>query len=61
METRVSMLQSGNYAYGDIVDYLDILFYFINYEGGWNVYGWVKRGLIDDVSLLGNDIKEPGY
>ena len=60
METRVSMLQSGNYAYGDIVDSLDILFYLNNYEGGWNVYGWVKRGLIDDVSPLGNDIKEPG-
>ena len=32
----------------------------VNSEVGWTVYVWVKRGFINDVSLLGNDIKEPG-
>ena len=32
----------------------------VNSEGGWTVYGWGKRGLINHVSLLGNDIKDPG-
>ena len=32
----------------------------VNSDGGWTVYGWGKIFLINDVSLLGNDIKEPG-
>ena len=32
-----------------------------NSEGGWTIYGWGKRGLINYVSLLGNDIKETGH
>ena len=32
----------------------------MNSKGGWTVYGWGKRGLINDVSILGNYIKEPG-
>ena len=39
-------------AFGKFVD-------LVNSEGGWTIYGWVKRGLINDVSLLGNDIKDP--
>ena len=29
----------------------------VNSKGGWIVYGWGKRGLINDVSLLSNYIK----
>ena len=54
-----SRLQPGNDAYNDIFDAFDKFFDCVNYEGGWNVYGWGKIGLINDVSLLGNDIKEP--
>ena len=32
----------------------------VNSEGGWTVYGWGKRSMINDVSILGNYIKEPG-
>ena len=32
----------------------------VNSKGGWTVYGWAKRGLIKDVSILGNDIKDIG-
>ena len=53
MDIRESRLQSGNDAYNDIVD-------LVNSKGGWTVYVWGKRCLINDVSLLGNYIKEPG-
>ena len=32
----------------------------VHSEGGWTVYGWGKRGLINDAILLGYDIKDPG-
>ena len=51
MEICASRLQSVNYAYDNIVD-------IVNSEGGWTVYGWVKIGLINDVSQLVNPIKE---
>ena len=60
MDIRASRLQSGNDAYENIVDAFDKIVDLVNSEGGWTVYGWGKRGLINDVSLLGNDIKEPG-
>ena len=59
MDIRASMLQSGNYAYNDIVDAFDNFFDLFNSKGGWNVYGWGKRFFKNDVSLLVNDIKEP--
>ena len=59
MDIRASRLQSGNDAYNNIVDAFDKIVHLFNSEGGWTVYGWVKGGLINDVSLLGNDIKEP--
>ena len=55
-----SRLQSGNDAYNDILDALDNIVDLVNSEVGWTVYEWGKRGLINDVSLLANDIKEPG-
>ena len=60
VDIRASRLQSGNYAYDDIVNTFDKIDDLVNSEGGWTVYGLDKRGLINDVSLLGNDIKEPG-
>ena len=60
VDIRSSRLQSGNYDYYDIVDDFDEIVDLVNSEGGWTVYGWGKRGLINDVSLLGNNIKEPG-
>ena len=59
VDIRVSRLQSGNDAYAVIVDSFDEIFDLVNSEGGWNVYGWGKIGLINDVSLLGFDIKDP--
>ena len=53
-------MQSGNDAYNDIVDAFDEIVDLVNSEGEWTVYEWGKRGLINDFSLLGNDIKEPG-
>ena len=60
MDIRASRLQSGNDAYDNIVDNFDKIVDLVNSEGGWTVYRWGKRGLIIDVSLLGNDIKESG-
>ena len=50
----------ANYAYDDIVVAFDENNYLVNSEGGWTVYGWGKIGLVNDISLLDNDIKEPG-
>ena len=60
MEINASRLQSGNDAYDNIVDSLDKIDDLVNSEGGWTVYGWDKIVLINAVSLLGNDTKEPG-
>ena len=61
MDILVSRLQSVNDVYDGIVDSLDEIVDFVNSEGGWNFYGWGERYLINYVSLLGNDIKEPDY
>ena len=58
MDIHASMLQSGNDDYDDIVDDFDKIVDLVNSEVGWTVYGWGKRGLINDVNILGNDIKE---
>ena len=60
VDIRASRLQSGNDAYDDIVDAFDEIVDLVNSKGGWTVYGWVKRCLINDVSLLVNDSNEPG-
>ena len=60
MDFRASRLQSGNYAYDDIVDSFDGIVDLVNSKGGWTVYGWGQKVFINDVSLLYNDIKEPG-
>ena len=60
VDIRVSRLQSGNYAYNNIVDSLEQIVDLCSSGGGWIAYGWVNTGLINDVSLLGNDIKETG-
>ena len=60
VDFHASRLQSGNNYYDDIVDAFDNFFDLVHSEGAQNVYGWGKRGLINDVILLGNDIKEPG-
>ena len=60
MDIRASRFQPVNDDYDDIVDAFEDFFDLDHSDGGWTVYGWVKRGFINDVSLLGNDIKEPG-
>ena len=60
MDIHASRLQSGNDYYDGYVDYLEEIVDLVNSDGGWTVYGWRKRCLANDVSLLGNDIKEPG-
>ena len=60
MDIRASRFQSGNDAYGNIVDSLEEIVDLVNSKGAWTVYEWGKIGLINDVSILGNDIKEPG-
>ena len=60
VEIRASRFQSGNDVYDNIVNGFDKTVYLVNSKGEWIVYGWGKRGLIYDVSLLGNDIKDTG-
>ena len=60
VDIRASSLQPGNDAYNNIVDAFDKIVDLVNSEDGWTVYGWEKRGFVNDVSLLGNDTKEPG-
>ena len=57
---RASRLQPSNDNYDDVVDAFEKNVDLDNSQGGWTIYGWGKIGLINDVSLLGNDIKEPG-
>ena len=52
-----SRLQSGNNAYDDIIGAFEEMVDLVQSEGGWTLYMWGGRGLINDVSLLGNDIK----
>ena len=52
--------QLGNDSYDNIADSLEEIVDLDNSKGVWTVYGQIKRGFINDVSLLGNDIKEPG-
>ena len=60
VDIRVSRLQSCNDEYDGIVDSLEEIVDLVNSEGGWNIYEWGKRCLINDFILLGNNIKEPG-
>ena len=60
VDIRASRLQSGNDAYKDNADSLEQIVDLVHSEGVWIVYGWVKRALINDGSLLGNDTKETG-
>ena len=60
VDIRASRLQSDNDSHDKIVDAFDEIVDLVKYEGGRTVYGWGKRGLINDVSLLVNDIKKPG-
>ena len=60
VEIGASRLRLVNDAYGDIVDNFDEIVDLVHSKSGWIVYGWYKRGLINDVSILGNYIKEPG-
>ena len=55
-----SRFQPGNDAYDDIVDAFYEIVDLVHSKGGWTVYWWYKRDFIDDFSLFGNDIKEPG-
>ena len=50
-------MQSGNDDYDDIVDAFDKKIDLVNSEGGCTVYGWGKRGSVNDIILLGNNIK----
>ena len=59
VDIRASTLQSDNDAYDNIFGAFYKIVDLVHSEGGWTVYGWGKIGLIRDVSLLGNDTKEP--
>ena len=52
-----SRLKSGNNAYDNIVDAFDGIVDLVNSEDVWTFYGWGKRDFINNISLLGNDIK----
>ena len=60
VDILASTLQSGNDASDDIIDAFDEIVDLVNSKGEWTVYGRGKRCFINDVSLLGNDVKEPG-
>ena len=60
LDIHASRLQSGNAVYDDIFDSLEEIIELVNTEGVWTVYGWGRRGLKNDVSILGNYIKVPG-
>ena len=60
VDIRALRLQSGNDAYDDDDDYFGEIINLVHSEGGWTVYGWGKRGLTNYISVLGNDIKDPG-
>ena len=60
VDIHASRLQSGNNAYDDIIDSLEEIIDLVNSEVVWTVYGWAKRGLINDISILGNYIKDNG-
>ena len=60
VEICASRLRLVNDSYRDIVDTFEEFFDLVHSKGGQTVYGWCKRGVTNDVSILGNDIKDPG-
>ena len=60
VDIRAPWLKSGNDSYDNIVDYLEQIVDLVHSEVGLTVYRWGERGLINGVSLLGNDSKELG-
>ena len=55
IDIRASQLHHGNEYYENIVDAVEEIVEMINQDGGWTVYGWGKKGFINDQSLVGND------
>ena len=54
---RVSQLQSGYESFAELHDALDLAIDDINQNGGWTVFGWMKLGLSNDATLVGNNDK----
>ena len=53
IDVRARMLSSGSRQYELITDAMDNIVDFVNDNGGWSVYGWGKKGLINDATLIG--------
>ena len=47
------MLSSGSLSYEKITHAMDDMIDFVNDNGGWSIYVWGKKGLINDAILLG--------
>ena len=60
VDIHASILQSGNDTYDGIVVSLEEIGDLFHSEVRWTVYGWRKRGFINDNSLLGNYTNETG-
>ena len=55
IDIRASQLQSGSEIYDDILDALENVIDLENENGGWSIYGWGKKGFINDLSLIGSE------
>ena len=55
INVRASQLQSGNDFHEDFNEAITNIVNLVNNDGGWTIYGWGKRGMINDASLVGND------
>ena len=53
IDIRASQLQSGSEIYDDILDAMENIIKLVNENGGWSIYGWGKKGIINDTSLVG--------
>lgn len=53
LDIRASRLQLGYEAYDDYLDAQKDILDLINEDGGFDITGWCKRGVINDISLIG--------
>lgn len=58
IDVRATQLQSGYTAYTLLLTAIRAVIVLVNNNGGWSFHGWGKRGLINDMTLLGQELQD---
>ena len=55
IDVKAAQLHHGDKNYENITDAIQDIVEMVNQDGGWTIYGWGKKGFINDSSLVGNN------